>query len=441
VNAKVAKPRQTDIFAKGHEVDLLVEVKDRKRNVDVGDVDALRSRLNRTSSDIVGAIFSTSGLTQSAIEAIEDDRRREIIAFVNTEIEQLRLGSQNLNTLIARKRNELRVHGKTWFSSEISLDFVDVKLPPSAVEFKLGGKVSPFFESKSTFAGSFYSLQLPDSGWGGMGGEGARLWIRLDLNTAKDLRNILGYLHEKFGLSSNGMFWIQQTESCWHGVGAENFFQAVEGWSKRYARSRAKNFHHSEEFSYFDQLRDGWIEVSSQQRIDWNDDGKPIPPIFHHSELVIQLPGVPIDMSPFLKLGQFTRNELAQFQYIGERWTSTMRLKKSRILKVVGLALDKERGFRNEPKERLVMGVIGRNPFYGTKSLPEELSRSSAAPLVQLNETELILCSLRDWHDEGDTVDYYMLQGFEVTAGAVGTIIRPFGTWNKMLKSVRDSAR
>jgi HJR/Mrr/RecB family endonuclease len=89
-DAKAARPRQTDLFAKGDEVDLLVEAKNQRRNVNVGDVDSLRSRLNRTSADIVGAIFTTSGLTQGAIEAIETDRRREILAFVKDEIEQLR---------------------------------------------------------------------------------------------------------------------------------------------------------------------------------------------------------------------------------------------------------------------------------------------------------------------------------------------------------------
>jgi Holliday junction resolvase len=45
MNAKAAKPRQTDLFAKGDNLDLLVEVKNQKRDLDVSDIDALRSRL------------------------------------------------------------------------------------------------------------------------------------------------------------------------------------------------------------------------------------------------------------------------------------------------------------------------------------------------------------------------------------------------------------
>jgi Restriction endonuclease len=75
-NAKTAKPRQTDLFAKGDNLDLLVEVKNQKRDLDVSDIDALRSRLDRTPPDIVGAIFTTSGLTKNAIAEIEKDRIR-----------------------------------------------------------------------------------------------------------------------------------------------------------------------------------------------------------------------------------------------------------------------------------------------------------------------------------------------------------------------------
>lgn len=81
VDAKAARPRQTDLFARNEDVDLLIEVKNRRRKIDVGDVDALRSRLNRVTSDIVGVIFATSDLTRGAIEAIETDRRREILSL------------------------------------------------------------------------------------------------------------------------------------------------------------------------------------------------------------------------------------------------------------------------------------------------------------------------------------------------------------------------
>jgi Restriction endonuclease len=436
-NAKIAKPRQTDLFAKGDNLNLLIETKNQKRHVDIDNIDALRSRLGRTTSDVVGVIFTTSGLTRGAIEEIKNDRTRLVLAFVKEEIEHLRAGSHNLRTLIDRKHEELRIHGRVWFGTEIHSEFVGVKLPRSNVEFRIGSAVSSFFESRSGFAGAFFSLQIPDSGWGTAAGEGARLPIRLALNNAKDLRNIVGYLHRKFGLTSNGMFSIQQSGSCWHGVGAENFLQAVEQWRERYAQSPSKIFHHSEGFIYFDQFRDGWIELSAQQRIDW----KLSESFFLHSELVIQLPGVPVDTAPFLDLCRYTSNDWAHFEYIGERWTSRIRLKKPVTLGVIGKIVSREHFPSADPsRERFVIGVIARNPFYRSKSLPNELLKSDISPLHELKETELIISSLKDWYEDGDVVDHYVLQGVDVTVGSVGQVIRPFGTWNQIVKRARANS-
>jgi hypothetical protein len=76
--------------------------------------------------------------------------------------------------------------------------------------------------------------------------------------------------------------------------------------------------------------------------------------------------------------------------------------------------------------------------FFCKKSLPPELLKSEISPLHELKETELLVCSLKDWYEDGDVVDRYALQGFEVTVGGVGHVIRPFGTWNQMLKRASD---
>src|SRR5437764_10453584 len=86
-NAKAARPRQTDIFAKADDLNVLVEAKSQKRKVGSAEIDALRSRLDRVTPDVIGAIFATSGLNSEAIEAIESNRRQSIVAFGREEIE------------------------------------------------------------------------------------------------------------------------------------------------------------------------------------------------------------------------------------------------------------------------------------------------------------------------------------------------------------------
>lgn len=434
VDAGVARPRQTDLFARSDSFQLLVEAKNRKKKVDVGDVDAIRARLNRTAADIIGVIFSTSGLTDGAIKAIEEDRTRELLAFAKDEIEDLRRGNKNLLTLLERKRTEIRVHGKAWFSKVAELEFSDVELPTHHSEFQLRGKNSTYFESGSGLTEAFYSLDVPDSGWGLFGGEGARLSMRPALHSLDDLQNLVGYIHRNFGLSSNGWFSIHQSENSWYGIGIDSFLHATIDWRRRYEQARSQRFHHSEQLIYFDKFRDGWIELSLQQRVGLGERPQGL---IHNSYLVIQLPGIPVDAAPYLKLCRYVGNDFASFEHIAERLTSRIRLKSPIKLDVCGTIISRKAYASDDLARGVVVGLVTRNPFHGRKSLPVISFGSERVSLQELAKTELLVCSLRDWHDEGDKVDCYRLQGIEVTTGGAMRVLRPFGTWNRMLKRAR----
>ena len=439
-NARAAHPRQTDIYARTPGLDLLVEVKDRKRKIDVADIDELRARLLRTASDVVGAIFTTSSITRGAIKAIESDRTREIIVLINNEIEKIRSRSTYLRNLINRKRSELRIQGRAWFGAAQSMEFLRVQLPHTTTEFRHGEETKSYFSSKSGFVNASYALDLPDPGWGRGGGDGSLLSIDLTLSTIDDLRDILGCLHEKFGLSANGAFSIHQSDACWHGIGAENLLQAVKEWRKRYKDAALKRVHHSEDIMYFDQLRDGRVVLSTRQRVfsERKHDGRES--WLHDSELSIQLPGIPIDTTRFLELCRYTGNEWGQFEYLSQRMTHKKRLNKKIKLRVVGTVVQTfEEGRFHPSAEHIVKGVIAHNPFYRKKSLPKELQGHEEIQLHDLLDIELLLCDLRDHHEDGDVIDWYVLEGFETTWVQAAQIIRPFGTWHEIIENVRDS--
>jgi hypothetical protein len=434
-NPKSAKPRQTDLYVRDGAVDFLIEVKNRKRKIDIGDIDALRSRLARVSADVVGIIITKSTPTKSAVAHIEADRSREILVFIDNEIESVRSRRQNVRALIERKRAALRVHGKAWFSIKRDLEFAESELPAGDLAFCVGQSNGSYFESQASFAAPLYAMEIPDTGWASLGGDGARLTIQLALSSVIELRDILGYLHKKFGLSRKGTFAISQRECCWYGSGADEFIAAIQNWRGRYNQSELKNFHHSEEIRYFDHFRNGWMELFAQQRV-WVD--APRDSMLHQSELVIQIPGIPVNMLPFSKLCQYVGNEWAEFKYFSSRMTVTRRLENSLSIKVMGTVVRKADGSDLSSKRPVVVGVIAENPFYNCSSLPDELEKLEV-PVAELAGTRLLLCSLKDWHGRGDIVDRYELQGIEATVGGAGGIIRPYGTWNKMLK--RSSER
>jgi hypothetical protein len=430
-DSDAAKPRQTDIVAQGQGQALLIEVKDRKRAVDVGDIDSLRARLARTTPDVVGMIFTTSSITKGAIKEIESDRTREVIVFVSNEIELLRAATARLPNLIAKKRSELRLNGRAWFRTGDGGEYLNVALPKSSVDFTRDSNSTGYFCSATGFAHSAFSLDIPDTGWGIPGGEGVRLCLPLSLSTHDELHDLLGYLHDSFGLSSNGAFTIHQSGACWHGCGVRSFMVAAKDVWPRYRASPMTRVHHSEDLVYFDQLGNGWISLYLRQRVPDDDETGPVP-YFFDTRLCIQMPGVPVDTAPYVGLCRYTGNEWADFRSVHERQTHTRRLKKPIELEVVGTAV---RSYDDRARDRWVVGLIARNPFYRKKRLPLELEADDST-LHDLLQMELILCCLRDQIECGDEVDGYFLEGIETTEAEYAQIIRPFGTWNRLIKRV-----
>jgi len=434
-NARAAKPRQTDIVADGHHLHLLVEVKDRKRPVDVGDIDSLRARLGRITPDVIRVIFTTGAIGRGAIRAIESDRTREVLAFDAAEIELLRGGRARLLNLISRKRHELRVNGRAWFRRGLTGDYADMALPRSTIQFVSESTAGGYFCSGTAFVHSAFALDIPDTGWSNAGGEGVRLQLSLSLDTPDDLRDLFGYLHSSFGLSANGAFTIQQSQACWHGAGVRNFIAAVTECSQRYEVAALERVHHSEDLIYFDQLRNGWVSLHARQRVP-DFDAEHSAAYLHDTRLNIQLSGMPVDLAPYVDLCRYTGNEWAEFQAISARRTHTLRLKKRIRLMVLGTAVQT---YDDRGQDRWIIGLIARNPFYGRKSLPRELEFEEGS-LHDLLGMELLLCKVREHLEYGDVVDEYLLEGIETTDTADAQIIRPFGTWNNIVKRVRGAS-
>lgn len=425
-------PPQTDIYAHGPDVELLVHVSERKREIDAADIRALRARLRRTASDIVGVIFTTASVTTKALKEIEIDRVREIIVFLNEEIELLKNGRAHLFNLIERKRRELRSHGRAWFHNNAA-EYLHVPLPSSSIRFDDGNTTASYFLSRTGFAHSSYALSFPDSGCENPDGQGVRLLLQLALSSCHDLRSILGYIHDRFGLSTHGAFSIHQDGTCWHGVGVQNFLGAVMEWRPRYAAAPLSRVHQSEDVVYFDKFRDGWLSLYTRQRIPFDDEPDSTS-YLHSSELCIHLPGMPVDTAPFISLCRHIGDEWAEFTYIHPHRTHTRHLKTPIKLQIVGTAVSAN---EESPGDKWIVGVVARNPFYKRKRLPREL-RIEDVPLQDLLQTELLLCDLNDPIPVGNIVDAHFLMGIETTQAHNAQVIRPFGTWRKIARRAKD---
>jgi hypothetical protein len=433
IDARPANPRQTDVFAQGNDLTLLVEVKDRKRVVDINDIDGLRSRLGRTTPDMIGVIVTSSSISRSAIKEIESNRTREILVINAFELGLIRTSKARLLNLLNKKRSELRVYGRAWFRKSEGGEYLGVALPRPTMEFVSVRGTSGLFCAKAGFAHSGFSAEIPDTGFGNPTGEGVRLTLSLDQSTLDEIRDLIGYVHDNFGLSSNGAFSIHQSGACWHGFGIKSLLATVPDPWARYRVAGMERAHHSESISYFDQFRNGWIALTTQQRVP---DGPKAPAYFHQSDLCIQLPGIPVDVAPYLALCRYTGNDWAEFKPVTERLTRTVRLKRPIKLDVIGTLV---RNDDDRENDRWVIGLIARNPFHRKKKLPPEL-KGDGNPLGDLLEMDILFCDLKDHIEEGDQVDYVELKGFETTDAQYVQIIRPFGTWNEIVKRVHETS-
>lgn len=295
-NPSGARPRQCDLIVEDGEFSILVEAKAQQRRAGSAEIDALRSRLARLPTRIFGAVFCLSDYSAPAIRTVEADKSREILLFSVKEIAALCNGQTNLFRLINQKRRALSVSGSVWFLGSDS-DREPHHLPQKLYHFLMGNVSVDVAHCRTNNADVTFALSIPDTAWGGFGGSGVAMRLPLKLNNLSDLRSFFSLLFEYFQPFDRAWFSIHQLTDSWFGFGHEALLSQAAAWKERYERADLQSPHHSEDLSLFADFLDGWIMVSSRQRVSW-DRGSHL----HHSEVVIQLPGVPIELRAFQRL-------------------------------------------------------------------------------------------------------------------------------------------
>lgn len=400
-NPRTARPRQTDLLAIREPQHFLIEEKWRKRSINVGDVDSLQMRLNRVPSDIVGCIFNMSGYGSGAIEQVERDRTREILLFNAAEINSIFADRLDVHELIRRKRETLRIEGRVWFddpkpeSSSRRKNF-----PPPCREFRTKTGAAPLVGFPSDNDETVFFLDIPET-------RGDR-YICFDgtpaghspyRGTRRCARNDSGHV----GLSDEGTFSIQQLSHAWYGFGAQNFLDAIANWEQRYSKAKLKSPHHSEDLVFLDLSGRALIALTSRQRVGDST-------FLHASELEIQLPGIPVDLSKFQELARKTGNPDALFQISLGSGLHSAHFKAGQIKLVPHSKI-----VRAYHGEEWVSGIVAKNPF--TASRMKRLAGSLGEFFPQhLLEPKHLLCAVSD---------QYLLRD-EVSNLSVRSV---FGTW------------
>jgi Restriction endonuclease len=108
VDSRIAQPRQTDLIALKLGERYLVECKWRAAAATIDDIDALRSRLERTGVDVTGVLISMAGFTNEVKINAEQQRRQPVLLLSGKELHELEAGyGVSLPALLYRKRESL----------------------------------------------------------------------------------------------------------------------------------------------------------------------------------------------------------------------------------------------------------------------------------------------------------------------------------------------
>jgi hypothetical protein len=419
VNPRTSRPRQSDLLARSGSEIYLVETKWTKAKADVSDVDSLFRRLEDTPVTVAGVLISVSGFTKSAIVRVEAQRARPVLLVEQGELEQLWYEPGELRRLLRRKQRHLLVQARMIFGVDEPGERPE-GLVASPIFFAWpDGTRSSALGCCGDFDQFVFALEQPDIDWAYGGGGGADLDVRLDLADEESLIDLLVRLGEIGLVSTRGQWSIQQASANWHGFGAAALAEALPGWATRYAL--IDSVHHTEQVVYHDVCEGGFYVLSA-------DVSAGDPRAVLHSQFSLQLEGQPVIGSMLDDLLEVLRAEPPLFMRARLERSVTGRRFAGKSLPAIDLrGFVAQRPERGEEDEDWVRGLVIGNPYLGRGDARVEGTPGWWPP--QLAQSELLICSLRNWHPLAEPRAAYHLERVEWAETAEALIVRVIANW------------
>jgi hypothetical protein len=429
-NPKAAGPRQTDLLGEYGDNTFLFELKWQKRRVDVAVVGQITDRLRRAPRGTIGCICSASGFTETLIRDIEEHRHEfEVLLFDPLEVYSLFAGQTTAAALIEEKRRGLRRNGTMWFfqrGMRVSSSRY-AELPASVEHLQLPTPLYSRLDSAhiSDLVFARTPLIFNEYLWA------ASLRVNLKECTLDTIRDVLTAASNYLGLRGGGSFGIRQSQSGWYGLGSENFVREIGRYSERYQEYEGQ-VHHSEELVFFEELKYGIFLLTARQsltRKGW----------IHSGVVTIRVPGIPVEMRPYLKFAQTFTQEHTFFdpdEPLRRAWIRPPAVEiplESVIAEVQDTNPVRPGGLA------AVSGIVVKNPFFKNPKLAMKLSKNKE--LLPFTEPEYLICTLDDWFEAGDEVDAYEMTGLETVTIGEAVLLHPRCTWKNLTKRIASDKR
>lgn len=428
-NAGVALPRQTDLLAVKLDDRYLVECKWRARPVDIADLDSLRSRLGRTTADVVGVLISMSGFGSEAIEAVRHERKQPILLISSDELRSIEASPALLLDLLYRKREALvrdahvlvdeprRTHRST-----------PLPYPESPRRFRT---LSNDESGLTDFAGGFTAVVFVDSvtdvDWTTSLGHGVSLDIRLPTENESGIVEALDTLVDLGWVTDDGRWSIQQQRREWHGLGMQSLMEALPQWQHRAD-------HHSEQVAYVDNCDGGFYSLMAYIDADKRRRTRT-------ANLSFQLDGAPLDLTPWQQLSRTLGvHEGLRVRPHDELAVHAVRVADRSVPVTVRGWIVEDDWVSDDNGDAWAVGVVVNNPFVRGST---NLSKIDAPDGTEaLGESDALICSLRHHHPVDEVQDRYYLSRLEWAWTADVLVCAPQVDWpDRRLRDVDIAPR
>jgi hypothetical protein len=422
-NPRLARPRQTDLLAEGGGATFLIETKWRKTPATVADIDALRGRLDRSQSSVIGVLISLSGFTATAITAVLERRDRPVLLLDHMNLERACARDFDLRRMLRIKQDALRLQAEVLIGSQepsfqSPSSSSDPPVDGDAFLLTADGSRVPWIDARGSFSGFAFSRGLNDPDWVSAPGAGVTFDLPLSVQSVDGVVHALSELSSLGWATGAGTWSIAQSETNWHGIGPAALAEALLRWRERYRD--AGSLHHTEQVVYQDVCDDGFytllIDVASADpRIVWRAD------------MSLQLSGIPLDLNPIRELCRtFDVQARTRFRPQTEKMLSRLSLdgKTATQVKPVAFVVKEQPGLARD-RQFMVCGLVVKNPYYARTSRGRGLADGMPRPL---EETEFLVCDLRSWHQLGMKLKY-RLEMFEWAQTSDALVARVVADW------------
>jgi hypothetical protein len=361
-----------------------------------------------------------SGFTKNALEEVERRRDQPVLLLGEEELDEVADRWGDLRHMIRMKQQALLIDGAAHVLRDRSSRIArprQVRFESTQGEAFLADNDGrrPWIASSGGFGQTTFTC---DHSVGWLSSDAA---VTVDiplasLSVAQDLPWALSELAGLGWSTGEGQWCLQQQETNWHGIGAATLVEALAQRKARYENAGA--IHRAEELTYYDVCEGGFYTLTAD--LDSRDGS------VEHAQLSIQLAGVPLDHRA---LDELCRTfEVLAPPYFRPRdrdyeLHGTAVIRDEVELTPVAVVLQED---PDDPDDPLwVCGIVAPNPV---PDIARTDTDGRPAFPAQMRETELLVCSVRDWHPLSQK-HTYTLQRLQWTYTSDAAIVHAVCNW------------